>query len=100
MVKVARIVTNLVDVRRHVANNAIVLLEIDHQIRGSPFANLGESFAILGIVNGYANEIGPGLAQILGLLDGRVDILRVGRAHALNGNRRATADFDVANANR
>ena len=97
MVQVARVVADLVDRRRDVGSQAIVLLEIAGEIGLGPLADLDQGLGVGLGIDRHANDVGPGLDQVLDLGDRRVDVGRLRGAHALNGNGIAGADREGAN---
>ena len=97
MVQVARVVADLVDHRRDVGRQAIVLLEIAGEIGLGPLADLGQGQGVGLGIDRHANDVGPGLDQVLDLGDRRVHVGRLRGAHALNGDRIAGADREGAN---
>jgi hypothetical protein len=61
VVEVARVVAHLVDVRRHLRHQPVVLLEIDDEVRRRALADFRESFGVLHVVAGDADEAGAGV---------------------------------------
>ena len=100
MVQVARVVADLVDHRRDVGGQAIVLLEIAGEIGLGPLADLGQGLGVGLGIDRHANDVGPGLDQVLDLGDRRVDVGRLRGTHALNGDGIAGADRKGANLDR
>ena len=98
MVQMARVVADLVHVGRHGGGQPVVLLEVHHQVRAGLAPDLGQGFHVLGAVHGHADEVAAGLADGLCLLDGGVDVLRSGGAHALHGYAVSRADESAADA--
>ena len=71
---------------RHLRGQAVVLLQVDHEVGRRLAADLGQRLHVLGVVHGHADEVAAGLADGLRLLDGGVDVLGARGAHALHGD--------------
>ena len=98
MVQMARVVTDLIDVRRHQFRQAIVLLQIDGQVGRTLPADFRQGLGVCGAVGRDADHVGPGLRKRVTLLDRGVDILGAGGRHALNGDGLMIADHHRADS--
>ena len=97
VIQMARVVADFVDVRGDIGHEAVILLQIDGEIRAGLAADFGERFGIFAIVDGNADDVGAGRFQIANLGDRGGDILRGRGRHALHGNRMASANRGGAN---
>jgi hypothetical protein len=100
VVEVARVVTDLVDVRRDLRGEPIVLLEVDDKVRlGDASPDLRQRLDVLHAVDGDPDEAGPCFVEHPNLGDGRLHVLRAGGGHRLHDDRVAAADDDAAGTN-
>ncbi len=86
VVEVAGVVAHLVHVGSHLGGEAVVLLQVDHEVGGSLAADLRQRLHVLRVVHRDPDQGAAGVADGLRLLDGGVDVLGAGRAHALDGD--------------
>ena len=100
VVEMTGVVTQLLDVRRDLLGQPVVLLKVDDEIRvRARLADLGERGDVLRIVDGDADDVGAGRLEQLDLADGGGDVLRARGGHRLHGDRIRPADADVSDAN-
>src|SRR5688500_2019415 len=59
MIEVAGIVADFVDMRGHLRDEAVILLQIDGKISGSLLANLGERLGVLSAIDCNSDHVGP-----------------------------------------
>src|SRR3954471_15808095 len=95
----ARIVAKFIDVRRELFGEAIVLLQIDNEIRFGLLADFGDGVGFGRVVDGDADDVGTGIDQSVRLADRGVDIAGLCGRHTLDGDWATAADGDRANAN-
>ena len=96
--EVPRVVPDLVDVGGDLLGEAVALLEVDDEVGRRLATDLGEGGDVARAVDGDAHEDAAGLAYGLRLLDGGVNVLGTGRAHALHGHGMAGPESDGADA--
>ena len=90
VIKMARVVADLVDVRRDDFGQPVVLLQIDRQVAFGLLANLGERLGVLaGCRRRCARHRPRRCMQRVDLRDGGVNVLRLRGRHALHGDRRS-----------
>ena len=77
------VVVEIADERRQAACVEHALLDFGHGGGG------------LGRVHGDSNELGAGLSELDALSRGRCGVSRLGHRHALDGDRRASADLNA-----
>src|SRR5207244_2386963 len=77
---------------------AVVLLQIDRKIGFRLLADFGQRLGVLFTIDGNPDYISARFIEQVHQLDGRVDILRVRRRHALDSDRMASANGDRADA--
>ena len=65
----------------------------------APPHDLGERLAGPLVGNRYARDLAADLLELFDLPDRRVDVVREGRAHRLDGHRSAVADRGAADPN-
>ncbi len=97
MVEVSGVVSDLVDKGGDQLGKPKVLLQVDRQVCRGALPDLGKRLSILVAVDGNPHHARTTLAQRLGLGRCRVNILRLGRGHALDRNGVARANGDVPN---
>ena len=100
MIEMTGVVADLVDVRCDDFSQAIILLQIDHQIRFGLFADFRQCSRVFRAVNRDANHVSTCRKQILDLTDRRIDILSLCRCHALNGNGMSVSNCRRTNFDR
>ena len=86
---------------RHAARplgQAIVLLQIDRQVRRRLLANLRQRLGLVPLSTAIRTTSAPAAVQRVHLRDGRVDVVRLRRRHALHGDRMPAANGDAADA--
>ena len=87
VIKVARVVTDLVDMRCDQLGEPIVFLQIDGEIGGRLPSNLRQGRRIGFAVHRNSHDVGPGLLKVVDQLQGRRHIASFRRGHALHGDR-------------
>src|SRR6266481_9484607 len=96
----ARIVAQLVDVRRNPICDAVVLLQIDRERDAAGLlANLPERGNFLLAVERYPHDAGASRRELMRLRHGGVDIDSARRTHRLHHDRRVAANLEAANPN-
>ncbi len=98
VIQVARVVAELGDERGDLLGEAIVLLQVDGQVGVRAVVDLSEGVGLFLAVDGHPDDVSPGIRQRVDLPDGRLDVGRFGRRHALDGDRPAGADLDRSDA--
>ena len=63
VIEMAGVVADLVDMRRDQLGQAVVLLQIDRQVRRRLPANLGQGLGVLLAIDGDPHDVGPGVVQ-------------------------------------
>ena len=63
VIQVARVVADLVDVRRDQLRQPVVLLQIDRQVRLGLLADFGQGLGVLLAVDGDPHDVGARLVQ-------------------------------------
>ncbi len=94
MVKMAGVVAHLVNMGSHLGHEAVVLLQVNHEVGIGPLANLGKGPGIFLVVTGQADNVRPCFSHISDLRQGLIDFLRMCRRHGLNGDAMLAADLD------
>ena len=98
MVQMARVVANLIDMRRDLVRDLVVLLQIDRQHDAlGLLADCFDRRDFLLAVDRDAHDSRARVRQLMRLRDGLVDVDRPRRAHRLHHHRRVAADFGAAN---
>jgi hypothetical protein len=99
VVEVAGVVAQLLHVRRDLLREAVVLLQIDGEVRvRTGGADLRERDDVLRVVDGDADHVRAGGLEQFHLADRGGDVLRARGRHRLHGDRIGAADPDVADA--
>jgi hypothetical protein len=83
-------------VRRNQRSQRKIFLKVNDQASLRLTAHFRKRLDVLLIVDCDADEIGTLFGQLMHLLDGRINILRVGGAHALHGDGRSPSDSKVS----
>ena len=96
VIEMARVVADLVDVRRDHFRQPIVFLQIDREIGRRLLAHGGQRFGVAAAIDGDAHDVGPGADKIVHLGDRGGDVLRGRGRHALHRHRMAGADRDAS----
>ena len=97
VIKVPRVVADLVDCRGHVGGQAIIFLQIDREVGRRLFPNRPKGFGVLVAVDGNPHHPGPGLGQGGRLPGGGLHVRGLRSAHALDHDRVAGANRYGAN---
>ena len=95
MVEVSWIIANLLYERRDTLRELVALLKVHNETSGHLLPDLGERLNISTAVDRDSDDVGPVLLKKLYLAHGRVDILRLGRAHGLGGDMALRADNKI-----
>ena len=99
VVEVAGVVANLVDVRRDLRDQPVVLLQVDDNVRlGDARPDPRERIDVLRAVDRDADETGAGVVEHLRLVRRGFDVLRLRGAHRLDDDGVAATDGDGAGA--
>ncbi len=97
MVQMSGVVADLVDIGGDPLGKAKVLLQIDRQIRRGSLTDFREGLGILLTVDSDPDHARTPLPQRFGLCRRGLDVLSLGRGHALHRDGVARANGDVAN---
>ena len=94
----AGVIADLVDVRRQLARQAIILLQIDGQICLRLLANFSQRLGVLLAIDGNPDNVCRRLVQQIHQLHRRINVLGVCRRHTLHGDWMSRANGDRADA--
>ena len=93
--QVTGVITNLVDMRRDKLREKKILLKVHDKPRAGGFSYLGQGRRVFWIIHGDPYKIGSVLFKGFYLLKRLVDILRMRRAHALDGDGSSAPDNKI-----
>ncbi len=87
VIKMPRVVADLVHVRRRQGCQAVALLQVHGQVRPGARANLRKRLNVTLVVHGNAHHVAARRREIADLGDRGFHVPGVGRTHALHGDR-------------
>ena len=100
MIQVARVVPDFGDIGSDQLGHAVVLLQVDGEIRLHLLRDLRQRFGVFLAVNSHTNHVGPGSDQITNLSHGCGNVMSMRGGHALHCDRISSADRDRTNTHR
>ena len=100
VIKMARVISDLIDMRRHAFRETVILLQINRQIGLGLSPDFGQGLGVLSAVDRNTDHVRARVIQQIHQFHGRVDIGCAGGRHRLNRDFVSRTDRHRPDSNR